>query len=71
MNRNKKIVIDPIKNDLVFQIISWYSVDYEYDDDVENEYDDASKYLIKVFGNTENGASVALNILNYTPTKSA
>ena len=51
MNRNKKIVIDPIKNDLVFQIISWYSVDYEYDDDVENEYDDASKYLIKVFGN--------------------
>jgi DNA polymerase elongation subunit (family B) len=67
MNRNKKIVIDPIKNDLVFQIVSWYSVDYEYDDDVENEYDDASKYLIKVFGNTENGASVALNILNYTP----
>jgi len=67
MNRNQKYVIDPIKDDLIFQIIGWYAVDYEYDNDVENESDDASKYLIKVFGNTEGGASVALNILNYTP----
>lgn len=67
MNRQKKITIDPINEDLIFQITSWYASDYEYDIETENEYDDACKYLIKVFGSTEDGHAVSLNIIDYTP----
>jgi DNA polymerase elongation subunit (family B) len=67
MNRLKKITSDPINQDLIFQITSWYTSDYEYDMETENEYDDACKYLIKVFGSTQEGHSVSLNIVDYTP----
>lgn len=60
MRGNNKITQDDSSN-IVFQIIQWYSVDYDYDPN------DISKYLIKVFGVTEQGISVSLNILDYTP----
>lgn len=52
---------------LVFQITSWHSLDYEYDTETENERDDINKYLIKIFGVTEKGDSVSVNLLNFTP----
>lgn len=51
---------------LNFQILSWTALDYEYDDP-EEDHDDPNKYLVKIFGNTENGESVSVNLLDYTP----
>ena len=60
-----------------FQIISWYCVDHEYnDDDQESNHSsndnqskcvDKSRYLIKVFGRKQDGQSVAVNVTDYTP----
>lgn len=66
MKRTEKITIE---DDLVFQPLSWSAFDAEYGDesgDDEGNYDD-SKYLIKVYGCTQEGYSVSLNILNFTP----
>jgi len=65
---------------LEFQIISWYTCDFEYSsddsdsagDDSEEDngfqgHNDEDKYLAKVFGVTAEGHSVGLNILNFTP----
>lgn len=52
------------KNDIVFNAINWWSNDYEYDDEDE---DNKSKFLIKVFGRTEDGKSVSANIVDFTP----
>lgn len=66
--RTIKHQLDESIDDLVFQIISWNSLDYEYDTDSDNNDDgNFSKYLIKIFGVTEKGKSVSVNILNYTP----
>jgi DNA polymerase elongation subunit (family B)/intein/homing endonuclease len=54
------------------QIVSWHTCDYDYnaDDDVNdddaNECEDG-RYLIKMFGVTEEGQSVSVNVLNFTP----
>jgi DNA polymerase elongation subunit (family B) len=64
--------------DIQFQIISWYARDFanqsedDDDDDSEGDYDEQqrpppSKYLIKVFGRTEEGVSVSLNITDFKP----
>ncbi len=58
-----KVQLDPDNHDLVFQISSWFAEDYDYGDDEES----GEKYLVKVFGVTENGKSVSVNLLNYTP----
>lgn len=66
--RNIKPSIDP-KQDIVLQITSWYSNDEEYDDDEEDEHTnmDSSKYLVKVFGVTEQGYSVSVNLTDFPP----
>lgn len=58
--------------DLVFQFINWYTCDTEYGDDFDDDDDDCgpqdeSRYLVKVFGSMEDGTSVAVNVLNFTP----
>jgi DNA polymerase elongation subunit (family B) len=68
------------KENVEFQIVSWYTCDFEYssddsesaddDDGEENGFygqTDEDKYLAKVFGVTAEGYSVGLNILNFTP----
>jgi DNA polymerase elongation subunit (family B) len=65
---------------ITFQIVSWYTCDFEYSgedtdssesiDENENKFynnADEEKYLAKVFGVTEDGSSVGCNILNFTP----
>lgn len=66
MKRDQKIPFNSLDDNLVFQITSWHTCDYEYDE-VEDPREDATKYLVKVFGVREDGTSVALNILNFTP----
>ena len=63
-----------MSEDLKFQIISWSAQDFDMDDDevMDDDTDlsqikDNSRYLIKVFGVTQDGKSVAANIMNYTP----
>lgn len=55
------------------QIVSWHTCDYDYnaddeanDDDDVNECEDG-RYLMKMFGVTEQGQSVSVNVLNFTP----
>lgn len=68
--RNQKINWD-CSQDLIFQISHWYTCDEEYGDDFDDDDDgpqsDPSKYLVKIFGTTQNGLSVAVNLLNFTP----
>ena len=52
--------------DLVFQVIGWNAIDFEYNEETE-ERESANKYLIKMFGVTEQGQSVSVNILDFTP----
>jgi DNA polymerase elongation subunit (family B) len=65
--RTQKWAVDTLNDDLLFQVVSWHAFDYEYDNDVEEERDDINKYLIKIFGVTETGKSVSVNVLNFTP----
>ena len=71
MMRNKKLTTVDGSEPLVFQIISWNATDEDYGDDSGDDEDernyDESKYLVKVYGCTEAGHSVSLNILNFTP----
>ena len=52
-------------SDITFQISSWYSADEVYGGD--GDEDESDKFLIKAFGCTEDGQSVAVNLLNFTP----
>jgi len=65
---------DTKKDDIVFQAISWHVCDHEYSDG--NEADDGdeipacadlSKFLVKVFGVTEDGRTVSANLLDFPP----
>jgi DNA polymerase elongation subunit (family B) len=57
-----------VKGDVIFQANHWLAQDFEYDDDVEDpSKEDCTKYLIKVFGVTEDGKTVSVNVLNFTP----
>lgn len=66
MRRDKRVRVD---GDLVFQLLSWSALDCDYGDsgDEECEGGDEGRYLVKVYGCTEQGKSVSLNILNFTP----
>ncbi|PNH12525.1 DNA polymerase [Tetrabaena socialis] len=63
---------DP-EQDLEFQALSWYSGDEEVDDEEEEEGDandtmkDNMAFVIRVFGVTAQGRSVALAIRSFTP----
>ena len=54
---------------LVFQAIDWYITDFddENDDDSDNNNSINKKYLIKIFGRTQKGNAISLNITDYTP----
>ena len=63
-------------SNLIFQIVSWSCIDYDFDADDDDASQnstenaivmDKSRYLVKVFGVTKTGESVSVNILNYTP----
>lgn len=66
LQREIKVPLDPQK-DVIFQIVSWYANDEEYDDDCEDDRMDNTKYLVKLFGVTEAGLSVSVNLMDYTP----
>lgn len=54
---------------LIFQAIDWYITDFddENDEDSDNNNSINKKYLIKIFGRTQKGNAVSLNITDYTP----
>jgi len=58
--------------DIVFQAVSWHSCDYEYGDD-DNSDDGESKpvsnekFLVKVFGVTDDGHTVSASITGFPP----
>lgn len=61
-------VVSQKLNAVEFQIVSWYTCDFDYtNDDGDDDNEDSERYLIKVFGVTAEGHSVGLNILNFTP----
>lgn len=49
--------------DIIFNVLSWFA------QDVDTSQDDSynPEYVIKMFGITETGTSVAVNVTNYTP----
>lgn len=56
--------------DVVFQVVHWHALDAEYEtDDLDDDVGDAemSMYLIKLYGVTAAGESVAVNVMNFTP----
>ena len=54
--------------DIVFQVVNWQAFDYAYDDGGDGDGDgDQLKYLIKLYGLTEEGDTVSLNVMCYTP----
>lgn len=71
-----------IKNgkDLIFQALEWQSANEEYandtnttnvindinDDEQENKKK-SEKFIVRIFGVTQQGNSICLNVLNYTP----
>lgn len=74
--REQTVQINPSKDDLKFQVISWHTCDYEYGEEdnatdceeQRHKYNEYNKnYLVKVFGVTEEGYSVSVNLLNFTP----
>lgn len=66
MNRSEKIIVN--KN-LVFQILDWYTIDLENElhDEESDEIFSETKYIIKLFGVTQDGHSVSVNVLDWTP----
>ena len=49
---------------IIFQAIDWIVSDNKYEDEDENT---ETKYLIKIFGRTDTGKSISVNISDYTP----
>jgi DNA polymerase elongation subunit (family B) len=70
MFKREEVIPYSKDQDIVFQIISWHAFDQEDDDD---DSDDGNpnminkKYLVKVFGSTENGISVSANLTDFPP----
>lgn len=80
MNRTLQHINIDLDKDIVLQSLHWNACDEEYgepdfeDDSSSSEGDhgaykdyDETRYLIKMYGVTENGASVSVNIKNFTP----
>lgn len=55
---------------LIFQAIDWYVTDFNDDNDSEDSEESNSinkKYLIKIFGRSDKGNAVSINVTDYTP----
>ncbi len=56
------------KSSIVFQICNITAFDHEFEEEDESESNTSSKkYLIKLFGVTQEGLSVCVNVLDFTP----
>ncbi len=53
------------KKDVIFQATSWYAIDHQFDG--EDGEKSIYKYLVKVFGVTEEGNTVSVNLLDFPP----
>ena len=53
-------------SNLLFQIVDWHGTDC-YDEDDEAEYRIAQSYDVNIFGRTESGQSVALQVTGFNP----
>lgn len=51
---------------LIFQIVDWYGTDC-YNDDDDAEYRIAESYDVNIFGRTDTGKSVALQVTGFNP----
>ena len=61
----KKVDIDKNKP-IVFQVREWYSGDIKQDDDADSEDEDSDKkFQIYMFGVTQDGNTVCINIKNF------
>ena len=58
--RDTPILIDESKP-LIFQVIDWYAID------LDDEDEDERNFVIKMFGVTENGNSVSVNVNGFQP----
>ena len=63
-----KSCITSNENDIEFQTVDWYPIDFKDDfiDEDENEIQQI-EYLIKIFGVTASGESIGVNVLNFKP----
>ena len=61
--RETKVNLGKCDDDVIFQIVSWYANDH----DTSESEEEGDRMLIKVYGVKEDGTSVSLNILNFTP----
>lgn len=68
MLRGAATRIDPLSEDVVFQIVNWQAFDHEYSSPMsEPPEQEGGRYLIKLYGVSAKGESVSANIMNYTP----
>ena len=82
MQRHTKVKFNPANDDLIFQVLNWSAGDEEIeasgsdDDSIDSDnsykgrskaYSIPSRYLIKVYGATEDCSSVSVNIMDFTP----
>jgi DNA polymerase delta subunit 1 len=66
--RSQPVNVDEQVDDIEFQIVQWVAEDVEYEEAEDGDgYEDASKYVIKMYGVTKEGYSVSLNVLDFTP----
>ena len=66
-NTFKKNNIDPENDDIIFQVIDWYSTDVKSDIHAINNQDEHTEYAIKAFGVDEIRRSIALTITGFKP----
>ena len=63
------MIVDSSKDDIIIQPIEWISNNQNYKE-VYEEYpgkNTSRKFVIRAFGCTEDGRSVSVNIMNFTP----
>lgn len=61
---DRTIRVKPDRNsDIIFQAISWYAQDVEFEDDESSEW----KYMIKVFGVDQQHRTVSVTVTDFTP----
>ena len=65
--RDHNVAVDEFRN-VCFQVIDWYHFDHmSGDDSGEDNKDSKHKYLIKMFGVTEEGYSICVNVSDFRP----
>ena len=63
------MIINASTDDIIIQPIEWISNNQNYKE-IYDEYPSSNtsrKFIIRAFGCTQDGRSVSVNILNYTP----